>query len=330
MIEQRSGTISAPSRLHITLHDCGYATPRIFGGVGMLINDFPTEVQSTVSDYPELHFSPQLDPSDRARTEALALVERVSKKVGNVAVHVRSIAPEHKGFGSKTSMLLAITQSAFLAHGYEFGERKNDIVGLTGRGGTSGIGINGFWKGGLIVDGGHSSGKERQFLPSSRRQPMATMAPLIARHDLPSDWQIQLFYDETAPLIEGEKEKSLFQKLMPFSDNEIHTTMAATFHGVIPAVIEGDVEAFGSALATINQTGMKKAEVDCQSPLTKQFLNKAWADGLAAGLTSFGPTVFGVSRIATPEETQLESLALSHDLTSLGTHSFNNTGAVAS
>src|SRR3990167_10716023 len=237
--------VSAPARLHLGLHDCGYATRRIFGGVGVSIDGFPTTVESSRSDTSELQFDIGLQPSERTINEAQLLTQKISQEIGEVSVTVRSLAPEHHGFGSKTSLLLAIAQSAFLAAGYNPYEQKARIVELSRRGGTSGIGVNSFWTGGLVVDGGHKApSQDRLFLPSSERR-SNKVPPVIVHANMPRNWVVQTYYDPEFRAIEGDEEKALFQSIMPLSHEDIHKTISATYHGIVPAVIEADLEQFG-------------------------------------------------------------------------------------
>ena len=319
--------VSAPARLHLGLHDCGYATRRIFGGVGVIIDGLPTTVAAHPSSNSEVTFEGSLTPSARTIESVDILLSKINSNIGPIKASVYSAAPEHMGLGSKTSLLLAIAQSAFLAYGYKPGENLERIVAITGRGGTSGIGVNGFLGGGLIVDGGHNpSSQERSFRPSSGRQP-TRIAPVIARVAMPETWRVQLFFDPEFKSIEGTKEQELFEELMPLPNHEILAAMSATFHSILPSIIEKDIDMLAVGLQDLNGVSMKQREVQLQTRNTREFLRAAWGSGKAAGLSSFGPTVFIISEVDDSPTDANEQMAANFSLQTMGTYSFNNRGA---
>lgn len=143
---------------------------------------------------------------------------------------------------------------------------------------------------------------------------------------MPADWCVQLFYDPDFQPVEGAVEKQKFKEYMPLPDSENLRAVAATYHGLIPAVIEQDLGQFASALQVMNMTGMKRIEVDLQTERTKNFLRAAWESGLAAGLTSFGPTVFVINESGGEAIERTERLASQAGLVNLGKYEFDNTG----
>lgn len=324
-----SSTVSSPARLHLGLHDCGYASRRLFGGIGVIIDGFDTTVETTVSEQPEVVFNDVLNPSPRTIDAVHSLVNRLQTSVGPVRASIHTASPEHMGLGSKTSLLLAIAQSAFLSYGRAAGEDWTEIVKVTGRGGTSGIGVNGFRTGGLIIDGGHEApDNSREFSPSSGRTPSRT-APVLAHAAMPEEWGLQLFIDPDFQSVEGAKEQALFKELMPLPKEEILKSMAATFHGVLPAVIEHNLAALTVGLRDLNTTGMKQRELALQTDNTRHFVDSAWSKGLAAGLSSFGPTTFVISEPGSEQHQTSQELADTCGLEYMGAHSFNNVGARA-
>ena len=320
--------ISSPARLHIGLHDCGYATDRVFGGVGVIIDGVPTTVECAPSSKVEVNFGENINPSERTIQAVDSLLSELEQIFGPVNATVHSMAPEHMGLGSKTSLLLALAQSAFMAHGLQFGSNFDEIVKTTGRGGTSGIGVNGFIGGGLIVDGGHATiGSTRNFSPSSGRL-VKEMAPVISRVAMPSSWRTRLYYDPEFIPIEGDKEKNLFKNLMPLPAEEIYRSMATTFHSIIPAVLGQDLHALGIGLREMNSIGMKRREIDLQTQKTRNFLKYLWESQIAAGLSSFGPTIFTVLESGQSDSEMIHSMAFEYGMDYFGEFEFNNHGAV--
>lgn len=315
--------VTAPSRLHLGLHDCGYASRRLFGGSGVAIQGPQTQVTASRFDGVRVELAERVELSDRAQQDIEVIKQKIADKIGGALIEVTSTAPEHRGFGSKTSLLLAIAHAADLLHNQPSPERRSFVSQLTQRGGTSGIGINTFWDGGFIADGGHTTTKVRSFGPSAERQP-EHIPPVIARIEMPENWVVNLFCDPNTPIIQGEEERNIFIDIMPVPELENLRAIAATYHGLIPAIIESDLTALGYALQDMNSTGMKKRELALQTPAAQAFLAAAWDNEVPGGLTSFGPTIFTISEGA---DSKIAELADQYDLTHLGSYPFNNVGA---
>lgn len=320
-------TVSAPSRLHFGLHDCGYATPRLFGGVGVMVDGFETVVEARLSDTSSANF--ECDSPGTQTIEAVnGLVGRIESSVGSVAVNVLSMAPEHSGLGSKTSLLLAISAASKLVRQPDLrsADIKEEVSLITERGGTSGVGINGFWTGGLIVDGGHAAGNSRNFEPSSRRKP-DRIPPVITNIPMPQHWKVQLFEDPDSHKYSGRSEVDLFGKVMPIDRSEILDSMNVTFHGILPATIEEDLEAFAIAIRKFNEVGMKAYEIQHQTSRTNRLLQSLWKHEMAAGLSSVGPTVYCVVDTASAKSSP-DPTVIASDIGAnfVGEFGFNNSG----
>jgi beta-ribofuranosylaminobenzene 5'-phosphate synthase len=85
----------------------------------------------------------------------------------NVALTILESPPTHVGLGSKTSVSLACIEAACLTLGRQ--PTPIELISMTGRGGTSGIGINTYFSGGVIADDGHRMETGAKFYPSSMR-----------------------------------------------------------------------------------------------------------------------------------------------------------------
>jgi beta-RFAP synthase len=162
------------------------------------------------------------------------------------------------------------------------------LARMAGRGGRSGIGMHGFVRGGLIVDGGHGRA--------------GAVAPLLARHAFPKEWRVVL----TRPVghdgaWSGNRERAAFararppQVTVPLTDRMARLLVL----GVLPALVERDCDSFGEALHEYNRlAGRMFAEDqggDYGSPEVEAAVNAVRDLGVAgAGQSSWGPTVFAV------------------------------------
>jgi beta-ribofuranosylaminobenzene 5'-phosphate synthase len=142
-------TVSAPSRLHITLLDLSGDLGFVDGGVGVAIKLPRTVVRA--EPYHELSVEGPRAKEVRGKLSELGLTGKVV---------IENAPPPHMGFGSTTQLLLSSAKALGLINGIEFS--VNELGALMGRGGTSGIGVKAFEEGGFIFDFGHSvSIKER-------------------------------------------------------------------------------------------------------------------------------------------------------------------------
>lgn len=324
--ESQVRVVKANPRLHLGLLDCGDSTLRQFGGVSMAINGLHTEVSACLSNDWSITFAKTTALSPRTYKELDELLMRLSKKYKSTSIHIKSTAPEHMGLGSKTTLFLSIALVTAQLSDEHY--TNKDVVKVTGRGGTSGAGINLFWHGGLIVDAGHNTPPgERNFAPSSARTP--SVVPIInARSNISKEWRIALFFDPAGKSIEGTTEKEIFASAMPIPEIDNLRALAAVYHGVLPAVREHDLVGFARALSSLNQTGMKAIELSYQTNATKQFLKLLWNQGMAAGLSSFGPVVFViVEEDQNIAQATVAEVALQCGLSSLGVFSPINVGA---
>lgn len=96
-----------------------------------------------------------------------------------IAYSIQEMPPQHCGLGSKTSLLLSVVKLAFIIN--DIPVTPEEIVYFSGRGGTSGIGINTFFSGGIITDSGHDEDSPRNFAPSSSRSQNEKKPKIISK-----------------------------------------------------------------------------------------------------------------------------------------------------
>jgi beta-ribofuranosylaminobenzene 5'-phosphate synthase len=144
--------------------------------------------------------------------------------------------------------------------------------------------------GGFLVDGGHKG--KTEFLPSSASGKFGP-GPIIARHDFP-DWAIVL----AIPNLRGASDKreiDIFQKQCPLPLNEVQELCHVILMEMLPAVVEQDIESFGRSINQVQTIGFKRRELELQPFCTHlvQFMRENGAIG--AGMSSFGPVVYGIT-----------------------------------
>lgn len=275
--------VQTSSRLHFGLLGWGPDAPRQFGGVGLMIEAPGLDVE--VRPAPTWHAEGPL------AARALAVARRVSDQLAEagtaspaLAIVVRSAAPEHAGLGTGTQLSLAIARAVLELAGRP-GWRIDEAAELTGRGRRSGIGLHGFDRGGLIVDGG--------------RGPNGEPPPLLTRLEFPRDWAILLVMPAVATGLSGRGELQAFRELRPPPPARIDRLCRLILLQMLPAVVEQDLTTFGAALAEIQeQVGRSFAPAQGGLPFAHPRLAEIAARMTRAGLrgvgqSSWGPTLYG-------------------------------------
>jgi beta-RFAP synthase len=218
----------------------------------------------------------------------LDVVTRVSE--GDPAIRparivVEEAPAEHMGLGVGTQLSLAVARGLF-----ELSELPVPAIGALaarcGRGLRSGIGLHGFERGGLIVDGG-------------RRQP-GGVPPLLAHHDFPPEWAVLVVMPRRFQGLHGREESEAFSHLPPIPEELTDQLCRLVLLGLLPALLENDLETFGTALSTLQrQVGRCFAPAQggiFAHPELAEMVQGLEAQGLhGVGQSSWGPALYGFS-----------------------------------
>jgi len=285
--------VRSVSRLHVALIDLHGGLGRGDGSVGVTLErpwmEFEVErAEDGVVVEGEGEVAVKAERAARAVLEGFGLE-------GGVRVVVRRSYPEHVGLGSGTQAALSVAVGVLEA----FGVEEYDVRGLAdllGRGGTSGIGVAAFEGGGFIVDGGHrfGPGGKEGFKPSAASGEVPP-APVVARLEMPGDWRFVLAIPEVRRGAHGDEEVDIFRRYCPVPAREVERVCRLVLMVMLPAVAEGDAEAFGRAVDEVQGLGFKRVEVGLQDAVVRELMEVAREAGAyGAGLSSFGPTVYAV------------------------------------
>lgn len=286
--------IRAPTRVHLGLIAMTLYSTRKYGGLGvaLALPDVLVRARCDRGRHVSIH---GLDP-DRAANLAARLE---SAGVSGVDVRLVHAPSHHVGLGSGTAVSLAVVEAAALCKGMLLSPQ--DVVRVSGRGGTSGIGVNTYFTGGVIADAGHKAGGE--FGPSSSTTP-ATAPRLLFRLSWPPEWVIIL-----ATLgrvhVSGVEERRFFRSHGYLDRGDASDAAMALLLEVPAAITDHDFGGFREALRASRTAGFKRREIEAQ-PLARALMER-FEDhsGIAATLSSFGPTVF----FACSDETARDTLA---------------------
>jgi beta-ribofuranosylaminobenzene 5'-phosphate synthase len=288
-MEQASVTVTAASRVHFGLIDLGRATRRAYGGAGLLLKWPNTVIRS---DPGSLSLNANCEVDERSLAHAWNAVERLRAAYPGIEGDLRVIAapPSHVGFGSKTSLILAVLTALIEFNGLSFGQ--HDLIRVCGRGGASGVGVNGFFSGGWVFDGGHCQAAVAELQPSSVRS-ATEPAPLLVSPPSAQDWHVHLMLPPGSRM-SGELEEKFFAENTPTSELESLRALAATYHGLLPAIVLCDYSLLRQSLRDIGAAGFKRSELALQ-PGSCDLLNEVRrSTDMACGMSSLGPLVFAI------------------------------------
>ncbi len=258
------------------------AGPRRFGGVGLMV-----EAPSlSLSMQPANSWSAKGPLSERA----LSFVRRFMRDMPDGL----QAPPEHAGFGVGTQLGLAVGRA--LASLANFKDLSiSDLARRVGRGARSGLGVHGFAQGGSLVEAG--------------KHDTESISPLVTRVAFPDSWRVVLVLPSRQPSLHGDAEVKAFQNLQ-IKSSETDYLCRLILLGLLPALVERDIEAFGEALQEFNARAGKAFALaqggvyaNAQVAEVIEFARGQGVKGV--GQSSWGPAVFAI----TADEEQANYLA---------------------
>jgi beta-RFAP synthase len=258
---------------------------RYFGGVGLMIDQPGVQVAIR----PASAWSASGPSAQRAWAFGQRLVAALPEQERLCfEIVVERCAPEHVGLGTGTQLALAVARAIALATDH----REWDAIELArrvGRGLRSGLGIHGFDQGGLAVEGGKTGESD--------------IAPLIVRQPFPEDWQVLMIVPRGQQGTHSADERDAFAHLAQ-RDGDVRRTETLSrlaLLGLLPALADHDLPAFGEALYEFNRCAGEwflpwQGGVYASSMIEERI---AWLRGhgiRGVGQSSWGPTVFAIER----------------------------------
>lgn len=232
--------VQAPARLHLGFLDLNGGLGRHFGSIGLAVNSHHTKL--SLSDSGE-QLQSDITISDATHNKITKLIDQFYLTLGKTvpassrktSVNIHSLIPEHAGLGSGTQLALVIGR--LLATYHQLNISTPAIAQALDRGKRSGIGISTFDNGGFVVDAG-----------------LGAISPTPVRlfqHAFPAEWRLVMLMDKTHQGIHGQTEIQAFQTLPEFPLQHSQRICHLTLMQLLPALIEQDINLFGSAVSEI-------------------------------------------------------------------------------
>ena len=279
MPEGSNVCVEAYARLHFGVLDLRGSGGRWFGGIGASASAPSLLLSASPSDA----LSVDGDDSDRAAAFARQFFG-YHRLAGGARIRVKRALPSHAGLGSGTQLALSIARA--LAELYDVDADIRAVARAMGRAQRSAIGTWTFTGGGLVVEGG-------------RRAESDECGPLIARLPFPPSWRCVVVVPDGPPGISGADEAEAFATLPTPSEHDVEHVSHLVLMSLLPALAEGDLDAFGRALTEIQEvTGrwFAPAQGGTFASGPSRGLVRQLAEWGAAGVgqSSWGPTVYGI------------------------------------
>jgi beta-RFAP synthase len=256
---------------------------RKFGSIGVALEKPRLTLEATPAD----RLTAEGPESERVLEFARCFYAHYESSLSNGAganLTVIEEIPPHVGLGSGTQLALAVGTA--LARLHEVEVDAFQLARVMGRGHRSSMGIGAFQRGGFLVDGGHPVEDD-------------TPSPIIVQRCPPTDWYFMVVMPEIKPGLSGEEEDQAFVEMPRPSATLAGQIARLVLMKMLPALEEGDIVPFGEALTEIQRlVGDTFAPVQggrYANPISARLIDYLLEHGgLAAGQSSWGPTVYGL------------------------------------
>ncbi len=285
-------TITAYPRLHLSLLDLSPNGFRRNGGIGFAFSTPSITVSVKSSQNFEIIDRRDFGLSDGASERLFTTLEKVASKFSlkiRCVVSISGQAEANHGFGTGTCVRLAAIEGLLILNGISCSEEE--LVTLSGRGGTSGVGIRTYFDGGLVVDIGRINNDD-QLAPSSSVEFQKPIAKLLTRMDMPN-WKFGMCLPDDLRGLSDFAEKEFFESNTPIAEEEVWQSIYSALFGVTGSVMDHDILMFQKALRQLQKCGFKRKERGFyRGDLLRieQALYEAGAK--AVGMSSLGPLLF--------------------------------------
>lgn len=290
-------TVKAPSRLHFGFIDLDGSLGRMFGSIGLAIDEPAVILEAERAD--------RLEAVGRERGRVLALTRRFLRHYRlhqAVRICVTATIPAHVGFGSGTQLALSVAQA--LASLFSIQASVRELASVMGRGRRSGIGIAAFEQGGFLVDAGRRvSDTDSRVVHSETgaiRNPNLA-PPMIVRYPFPEEWIFVVATPRGGRGLTGAKEVRAFGRLAGRPAVAAGRLSRILLMQMLPAVLERDPVAFGESLARIQRivgSGFRSVQggIFATTQGAKLARRMERAGALGVGQSSWGPAVYGLAK----------------------------------
>jgi beta-ribofuranosylaminobenzene 5'-phosphate synthase len=280
-------TVKAPARLHFGFIDLDGSLGRMFGSIGLAIDEPRLILEATPSN----HLSVSGDETGRVEALARRFLRHYHLRQ-SAHISIKETIPAHIGLGSGTQLALSV--AAALARLFTIEAGVRELATVMGRGARSGIGVSAFEGGGFIVDAG------RRISATGSPSDPGSLPPTIVRHAFPKDWTFVVAIPHVGRGLAGNAEGRAFRQITARPARGSATLSRILLIQMLPALVERNPAAFGRSLTSIQRiVGNWFRAVQGGTFATPQGAAlarvMARAGALGIGQSSWGPTVYGMA-----------------------------------
>ncbi|HJV25862.1 MAG TPA: beta-ribofuranosylaminobenzene 5'-phosphate synthase family protein [Aromatoleum sp.] len=277
--------VDAPARLHLGFLDPNASLGRRFASLGLVIDGMSTRLSVSASARDAIEVPADCGDEIRERlARHLATLRNETGIQTPVRLTLHRSPPAHAGFGSGTQLALAVGRAFCACHHLDLDTAR--LAALLGRGGRSGVGIAGFDRGGLLLDGGPGAD--------------GATPPLLARIAFPPAWRVLLVLDERQDGLHGADERVAMDCLAPFPRELAAELCHQVLMRVLPGAMESEFEPFAEGVSTLQRLiGDYFAPAQGGSMYTSpavarvlEWIRPRYCAGI--GQSSWGPTGFAI------------------------------------
>lgn len=281
------------SRIHITLVGMSTEGYRRNGGIGFSINKpSMTCIFNPSEDF--AFFDNRTIPLNKEELRKLiihlkSLRKKYKCKKAFTCVIEGYIIP-HCGFGSSTMLYLSVTEAFLRLNGIKYD--REQLVKESGRGGTSGIGINTYFEGGFICDIGIKNIHDQSTITPSSIAKNHQSPLVIYRHNMPQ-WEMGICILKRVQTLSKQQEISFFKEVKGLEQSEINEILYHTVYGIVAAIEENEQDTFSQAIKNIQSTQWKLLERSNYGDEIEYAERILYQNGAkSVGMSSMGPLLF--------------------------------------
>jgi len=279
------------SRLHLTLLAIHKGEYRINGGLGFAVKspkcklNFIKSSTFSVRDH-------RKNPATTVETERLCSLLGTEKNRHQfkyaLDISIDGNMRSHAGFGSGTAVTLACLEALHLLNDSDI--TPAELIAVSGRGGTSGVGIHSYFSGGYVFDLGRKIDGS-PIAPSHLNDDKP--APLLLDQGIMPDWEIGICMPAAIPHKSEAEEREFFERTCPLPADKVYETVYHTLFGLYAALREAERSAFCKALKAVQNCAWKQAERWEYGEDLLEIERAIYVAGAdAVGMSSLGPSLF--------------------------------------
>lgn len=306
--------IKISPRVHIGLISMHEAAPRRNGGLGFAVEGPVASIKVTGGQRFEVldRRSTPMNGQEVARlSDQLASIKEDLGLSYGATFEIAGDFLTHFGMGSGTAIRLGCIEGLLEVNRRAVG--RQELIRLSGRGGTSGVGISTYFDGGFTVDLGVKGGGSDHFVPSSAAG--ADALPLqLHRQSFPK-WPMGLCLPRKCRPKTQEEEVEFFRRVTPLAAaNSFEAAYIAVFQ-VLASLVEQDYQSFCHAIKAMQNSEWKRLERAEYAPYvddTDRALRDLGAD--CVGMSSLGPMLYFFASAEALERVRAHSEQLDADI----------------